>query len=144
MPLKVQQDDQLQLNLTPMIDVMFLLIIFFMVATTFGELERNVELQVQEVAEAGYSTPPRRPLVVNVFADGRIEVDGQSVTHDGLTAHLVEARQRLGDPSVVIRGDAQCPFQDVATALGACRAANISELGITVRIAAGANGLPAR
>ena len=70
MPLKVQQDEQPQLNLTPMIDVLFLLIIFFMVATTFGDLERNMELQVPEVAEAGDSVRPAKPLVINVFADG--------------------------------------------------------------------------
>jgi biopolymer transport protein ExbD len=140
MPLKVQQDDQPQLNLTPMIDVLFLLIIFFMVATKFGDLERNVELKVPEVAEAGDATPPPRPLVVSVLADGQVEFDGQPVTLSELTARLAEARSRLGDPSVVIRGDARCPFQDVASALGACRAANISDLGITVLIAAGGNG----
>ena len=45
MPLKLQHDEPLQLNLTSMIDVLFLLIIFFMVATKFGDLERNMELQ---------------------------------------------------------------------------------------------------
>jgi hypothetical protein len=75
MPLKLQQDEQLQLNLTPMIDVLFLLIIFFMVATTFGDLERNMELQVPEVADAGDSVEPARPLVINVFADGTLDLD---------------------------------------------------------------------
>jgi biopolymer transport protein ExbD len=143
MPLKVQHDEQPQLNLTPMIDVLFLLIIFFMVATTFGDLERNIELQVPEVAQAGDATPPTQPLVINVFADGRFDLDGQPVTLDELTARLSEARSRQGNPSVVIRGDAQCVFQHVASALAACRTANISELGITVRIAA-ANGAAPR
>jgi biopolymer transport protein ExbD len=140
MPLKVQQDEQPQLNLTPMIDVLFLLIIFFMVATKFGDLERDIELQVPEVADAPDATPPPRPLVVNVMADGQVDFDGQPVTLSELTARLADARRRLGDPAVVIRGDAQCAFQDVASALSACRAANVSELGITVRIAAGGNG----
>jgi biopolymer transport protein ExbD len=143
MPLKLHHDEQPQLNLTPMIDVLFLLIIFFMVATTFGDLERNIELQVPEVAQAGDATPPPQPLVINVFADGRFDLDGQPVTLDELTARLAEARSRLGNPSVVIRGDAQCVFQHVASALAACRTANISELGITVRIAA-ANGAATR
>jgi biopolymer transport protein ExbD len=144
MPLQLQQDEQPQLNLTPMIDVLFLLIIFFMVATKFGDLERNVELQIPEVAEAGDAVPPPRPLVVNVFADGQVDFDGVPVTLAELTAELVAARGRLGDPAVVIRGDAQCAFQDVASVLGACRAASISELGITVRIAGGAGGPPPR
>src|SRR3989337_1626148 len=88
MPLKVQQDEPLQLNLTPMIDVLFLLIIFFMVATTLGDLERNMELQVPEVAEAGDSVRPAKPLVINVFADGRLDLDGQSVTQSELSQRL--------------------------------------------------------
>ncbi len=142
MPLKVQQDEPLQLNLTPMIDVLFLLIIFFMVATTFGDLERNMELKVPEVAEAGDSVRPAKPLVINVFADGTLDLDSQPVTLEELTSRLVEARERLGQPTVVIRGDAQCAFQNVAAALAACKSANISELGITVRIAATGGPVP--
>jgi biopolymer transport protein ExbD len=135
MPLKVQHDEQPQLNLTPMIDVLFLLIIFFMVATTFGDLERNMELQVPEVAEAGDSVRPAKPLVINVFADGTYDLDAQPVTLDELKSRLIDARSRTGSPTVVIRGDATCAFQNVASALAACKAASISELGITVRIA---------
>jgi len=135
MPLKVQHDEQPQLNLTPMIDVLFLLIIFFMVATTFGDLERNIELQVPEVAETGETRPPASPVVINVFADGRLELDGRTVTPTELMAELTARRAGHADPSVVIRGDAECAFQHIASALAACRAAHISELGITVRTA---------
>jgi biopolymer transport protein ExbD len=142
MPLKVHHDEQPQLNLTPMIDVLFLLIIFFMVATTFGDLERNMELQVPEVADAGDSLRPNRPLVINVFADGTLDLDGQGVTPDELTTRLIEMRQQLGNPTVVIRGDAACAFQSVASALAACKSADISELGITVRIASAGGPAP--
>ena len=71
MPLKTQHDEQPALNLTPMIDVVFLLIIFFMVATKFSELERNIELTLPEVAAPAALTAPPRDRVVNVFADGR-------------------------------------------------------------------------
>ena len=142
MPLKMQQDEAMQLNLTPMIDVLFLLIIFFMVATTFGDLERNMELKVPEVAEAGDSVQPAKPLVINVFADGRLDLDGQMVTLGELEAQLVAARERTGSPNVVIRGDAACEFQRVADALATCRSASISELGITVRIASGGGSAP--
>ena len=142
MPLKLQQDEPMQLNLTPMIDVLFLLIIFFMVATTFGDLERNMELQVPEVTEAGDSVRPAKPLVVNVFADGRLDLDGQPVSLEELTGRLTEARSRIGQPTVVIRGDARCEFQHVAAALAACKSANISELGITVRIASTGGAAP--
>jgi biopolymer transport protein ExbD len=135
MPLKIHHDETPTLNLTSMIDVLFLLIIFFMVATKFDEMERNIEVAVPEVAQAGEAAPPRQPLVVSVLADGRMELDGSAVTADELTAKLSAARTPLTEPTVVIHGDAQCAFQHVASALGACRQAGVSELGITVRIA---------
>jgi biopolymer transport protein ExbD len=139
MPLKTQHEEVPALNLTSMIDVMFLLIIFFMVATKFDEYERNIEVAVPEVGQAGETSPPIRPLVVTVFADGHFELNGQNVAADGLVGQLTAARAGLGEPSVIIRGDAACQFQHVATALAACRQANISELGITVRLASGAS-----
>ena len=52
MPLKLQHDEMPTMNLTSMIDVLFLLIIFFMVATKFDEMERNIEIDVPQVAQA--------------------------------------------------------------------------------------------
>jgi biopolymer transport protein ExbD len=140
MPLKLQHDEMPTLNLTSMIDVLFLLIIFFMVATKFDEMERNIQVAVPQVAQAGEDTPPARPLIVTVTADGRLELDGKVVTETELTSKLAAARTPLTAPTVVIHGDANCAFQHVAAALGACRQAGVSELGITVRIAGGKNG----
>jgi len=136
MPLKLHHhDDTPTLNLTSMIDVLFLLIIFFMVATKFDEMERNIEVAVPQVAQAGEDVSPKQPLVVNVLSDGHLELDGKPVTASELTSQLAAARTPLTEPTVVIHGDAKCPFQNVADALGACKQAGISELGITVRIA---------
>jgi len=140
MPLKTQQDETPTLNLTSMIDVLFLLIIFFMVATRFDEFERNIDVAVPEVSEAGETSAPPQPLVVSVFDDGHVELDGQPVSLEELTSRLAAAHGRFGEPTVVIRGDAACPFQHVAAALAACRQANVSELGITVRLAGVAGG----
>ena len=54
MPLKLHHHDELPaLNLTSLIDVLFLLIIFFMVATKFDEMDRNIQVAVPKVAQAG-------------------------------------------------------------------------------------------
>jgi biopolymer transport protein ExbD len=136
MPLKLSQHDEAPaLNLTSMIDVLFLLIIFFMVATKFDEMERNIEVAVPEVAEAGETTPAPRSMVVSVLADGGVELDGKTLSLSELTSQLAQARTPLSEPTVVIRGDAGCAFQHVASALAACQQAGISDLGITVRIA---------
>jgi biopolymer transport protein ExbD len=135
MPLKIQHNETPAVNLTSMIDILFLLIIFFLVATKFDELERNIEVDVPQVSQAEANDPPPKPLVVSIEPDGSVDLDGLPVTLEQLAAKLASAKTSTGGPPVVIRGDAKCPFQNVASALAACRAAGVSELGITVRIA---------
>jgi len=137
MPIKTQQDDQPRLDLTPMIDVVFLLIIFFMVATRFAEMERDIELELPEVASASALTSAPKQRVVTVGAVGQVTLDGNEVLLSELTRKLSAARGEYPKLSVVIRGDASCAFQHVAATLAACKAAHISDLGITVRIAQG-------
>ncbi len=137
MPLKTQQDDQPSLNLTPMIDVVFLLIIFFMVATKFSERERDIDLELPEVAAAAALTSAPKQRVVAVKQTGEISLDGKEVSLVQLTERLSAVRREYPNISVVIRGDAACAFQHVAATLAACKDAQISELGITVRIADG-------
>lgn len=137
MPLKTQHDEQPSLNLTPMIDVVFLLIIFFMVATSFAEMERDIELELPEVAAAAALTAAPKQRVVSVQSKGQIRLDGEEVTLGQLTQRLSAAKNEYPELSVVIRGDAACAFQHVASSLAACKEANISDLGITVRVAEG-------
>ena len=134
MPIKTQYDDQPTLNLTPMIDVVFLLIIFFMVATKFSELEQNIELEVPEVASAGANRTPATPRTVAVYEDGHIELDGQQATLQEFRSRLAANRAQDPDLNVVVRGDGQCDFQHIASAMAACRDAGVAELGITVRV----------
>jgi len=136
MPLKTQHDEQPSLNLTPMIDVVFLLIIFFMVATSFAEMERDIELELPEVAStAAALTAAPKQRVVSVHAEGVMRLDGEEVSLAELTRRLAAARADYSELSVVIRGDAACAFQHVAASLAACKEAKISDLGITVRVA---------
>ncbi|QEG36199.1 ExbD/TolR family protein [Bythopirellula goksoeyrii] len=135
MPLKTQQAEVPQLNLTPMIDVVFLLIIFFMVATKFAEVERDIDIELPEVAAAAPLTAAPKQRVVSVQADGQLLLDSEETTLTRLTDSLKVAQQEYPQLSVVIRGDASCAFQHVAAALAACKDANISELGITVKLA---------
>ena len=137
MPLKLQHDEQPSLNLTPMIDVVFLLIIFFMVATSFAEMERDIELELPEVASASALTAAPKQRVVSVKCGGQVHLDGEEVTLSELTRRLASAKAEYPELSVVIRGDSTCAFQHIASSLAACKEANISDLGITVRVAEG-------
>lgn len=135
MPLKTHVDEIPTLNLTPMIDVLFLLIIFFMLGTKFTELERNVPVQVPQVKQLGAlsQTPARH--TISVHRDGQVSLDRQYMSVEQLEQFLVQQREAGRAPSVVVRGDAESHFQTVAAVLSACRQAGVAELGISVRLA---------
>lgn len=136
MPLKINVDEQPVLNLAPMIDVVFLLIIFFMVGTTFTQMDKEIELQVPEVADGGSLTAPPDRKLINIHSDGRITMDRREVQLEELPRLLGDARGQYEALGVTIRGDGAGRFQRVAEVLNACKQAGIQELGISVQIAA--------
>jgi biopolymer transport protein ExbD len=135
MPLKTQLDEQPALNLTPMIDVVFLLIIFFMVGTKFTDLERNLALKVPQVSDAQPLAPAPQKRIVSVFSDGGITLDREAVSLDQLRERLAAARSQYDGLGVIVRGDAEGAFQNVASVLSAIRQAGIADMGISVRLA---------
>lgn len=135
MPIKTHMDEQPSLNMTPMMDVIFLLIIFFMVGTKFSDGERKIGLQVPSVSDNGALTAAPSKRIVNVYSDGSITLDNTPVTPSQLTSTLAAARRQYSELGVLIRGDAAGEFQRVAEVLNACKQAGISELGISVRLA---------
>jgi biopolymer transport protein ExbD len=135
MPIKTLGEEQPAMNLTSMIDVMFLLVIFFMVGSRFSDPERNMAIKVPQVAEAGPMTPAPEKRVINVSRDGRITLDRRELSLGELKETLAAARREYRQLGVVVRGDGQGAFQHVADVLSTCRAAGIADLGITVRMA---------
>ena len=132
MPLRTSLDEQPSLNLTSMIDVLFLLIMFFMVGTKFTEMERKIGLKVPQVTDVGALTSAPEKRVVNVYRDGQITLDRTPVDLDELSRRLRAARAQYADLGVLVRGDGAGEFQIVADVLNACRRAGITELGVAV------------
>ena len=135
MPLKIQRDDQTSINLTPMIDIVFLLIIFFMVGSRFTDLqqtERDISLRVPQVqsAQALTHTPSKR--VINVYNDGRITLDQNQVTLPELEKQLATAREQYQKLGVVVRGDRESQFDQVAQVIATCERVKIRDLNIAV------------
>ena len=120
-----------ELNLTPLIDVVFCLIIFFVVTTTFDDRSAlNIELPTASPSEA---LPVGEPLQVQIDAEGRYFIAGNEVLRrDG--AALREALEQIaGDDrerSVILRADARTPHQAVVTAMDALGAVGFTKLSI--------------
>jgi len=134
MPLKTQFDEMPSVNMTSMIDIVFLLIIFFMVGTKFAEEERKIALEVPHVSDRGTLTSAPERCVVNVYRDGDVTLDGQTLSLGELTSRLSSARRQHAELAVLVRGDGTGQFQRVAEVLNACKQAGIAELAISVKV----------
>jgi len=100
------------LNMTPMIDVVFQLIIFFMYTSQFAQMSRTPINLPEEAGESGETADPSA-LVIDVRGDGSFVVDGQDVDLDRLARMvLVEINKAKDDAAgldVLIRADRTCP-----------------------------------
>jgi biopolymer transport protein ExbD len=135
MPLKTHHDDMPVMNMTPMIDVVFQLIVYFMVGTSFAQMEQKMGLKVPEVAGQGSLSSAPSKKVVNVYRNGEVTLDRQTVSLADLTNRLAAARSQYKGLGVVVRGDADVHLQRVAEVLQACRKSGVADMAIAVRLA---------
>ena len=114
------------LSLTPLIDIVFLLLIFFLVATRFAEEEREMDVRLPTASEAKPLVSKPEQLYVNIDAQGRYYVSGNVLTLEQLQAVLDQAY--VDNPrrvSVVIRGDERCQYKYPVAVENACMKAGI-------------------
>ena len=120
-------EDEPEVNLTPLIDVVFLLLIFFMVSTTF-EHQSRIQIELPE-ATASADEIEEESIVIIIDAQGRYFIEEQQVVNTELKTLKSAISKVLGDRvavPVTIRADANTPHQAVITALDAT-----SQLGLT-------------
>ncbi len=126
--------EPVDINLAPLIDVVFILLLFFVVTTTFT---RETQLKV-DLPEAVSGTPPeaavKAPLEILVASDGSFALNGKSLVTNDLAALMEALRvESAGDQSlpVMLSADAQAPHQAVVTAMDAASKLGFAKLRIT-------------
>jgi biopolymer transport protein ExbD len=125
--------EPVDINLAPLIDVVFILLLFFVVTTTFT---RETQLKV-DLPEAVSGTPLEAvviPLEILVAVDGSFALNGQSLSHNDLSTLMEALRvESGGDHSlpVILSADAQAPYQAVVTAMDAASKLGFAHLRIS-------------
>jgi biopolymer transport protein ExbD len=130
-----QQAEELPyINMTPMVDVVLCLLVFFMAATRLYDWDEDqFVVRVPEVSDAAPLTSAPDDLALAIVAPGKVVLGEKTFDLPALTKLLTEARERYPDQGVLIRGEAKLSYQDVADVLASCEAAGIQNVRLPVR-----------
>ena len=135
---KKRRSDTRRIEMTPMIDCVFQLLLFFLVTSHFNEearalTEGELSAILPEAAAAMPMVTKPREMIINVDNQGRYIVGGQEHTETQLANLLRRAQiDNPGGQSVIIRGDERVDWKHVARVMGLCNQANISDYRVAV------------
>jgi biopolymer transport protein ExbD len=135
MAVKIKKgSEMMQLPVVPLVDTVFNLLIFFLVATKVAEAERELPVMLPDASEAQPITAKPREMILNIDAEGRYYVTDRTVTLRQLDQVLHAAwTNNPGRASVVIRADKRCRWEFVVAAMNACKKANNRDYRVTTR-----------
>lgn len=135
-PRRREEDEGLPM--TPLIDVVFLLLIFFLTATSFHKKERDIKVNPPKASEAKAQPRHEREITINVRSEqdgGFITVNGRFKSLQELAELLTEAAKANPNQLVIIRGDKHAYHQRIVDVLNACKKANITNYFIATTFA---------
>lgn len=126
-----EADEEIGISLTSLIDVIFLLLIFFMVATTLIDPSRRLDVQLPEAKSASAETKSS-PVTIEMNHGGEVALNGQAVDLNVLEGRL-KALGQEGRKTAIVRADKRLDYGRVVRVLGFCRAAGFQDIGIAVK-----------
>ncbi|TVQ01628.1 MAG: biopolymer transporter ExbD [Planctomycetaceae bacterium] len=122
------------LSLTPLIDVVFLLLIFFLVTSQFEEEERRLNIVLPSATSASPMVHRPREIVIDVDQEGSVYLRGQATNYQELRRLLAAAVvDNPVNQSVIIRADASTSFQPVVSVMDLCNQVGVSDYSVTTR-----------
>ena len=131
MKFSLDEDDRTDVSLTPLIDVVFLLLIFFMVTTTFNQ-HANLRVELPDASNAVQSNEETKIEVI-IDKNGQYYIDGTSLL-DQQSRTLVTALGKVvkdrNTEKILIRADAQAPHQSVVSVMDAAGKLGLTKIAI--------------
>jgi biopolymer transport protein ExbD len=115
------------LNMTPLIDMVFLLLIFFLVATTFRQEERELNIQLPGLSSNAPLSAVPTQLIINVDHEGKTIVNGTVYGPKELEELVTQVATRDPSREVLIRADRRATIEPYAEVVSICRRAGVSE-----------------
>ncbi|MCX7804519.1 MAG: biopolymer transporter ExbD [Planctomycetota bacterium] len=125
-------DDDFSLPMTPLIDIVFNLLVFFLLATTIVEEESALHIVLPSGRHGEAADKEGGEIVLSVDRDGIVVYGGRAVGMEELREILAEAGARKPPPRVVLRGDRDAPYGHVAGVLDMCRGAGLTRISASL------------
>ena len=112
-------------QMASLMDIVFLLLCFFVTSSVFSQWETEVEITLPTAKSA--TIPGRMPgeIILNLNADGQVSVNGQVLTLEDVTTRLARIAENFPGQPVVIRADKSCSYEKLMSLIDACRTANV-------------------
>jgi biopolymer transport protein ExbD len=122
------------LSLTPLIDVVFLLLVFFLVTTRFAQEDYELAVVLPAASEAQPLIVEPKELFVNIDQQGAYVVDGRVMTRDEVEELLLQAvANNPVNQSVVIRADKRVEFDYVVAIMNLCNRTGVRDYSVTTQ-----------
>ncbi|MFN3281285.1 MAG: protein TolR [Tabrizicola sp.] len=117
-----------EINITPMVDVMLVLLIIFMVAAPM--LTVGVPVELPKTAATALPTEQEEPLTVTITADGRLAIQTSDIADAELIPKLTAIAAERKSKKIFLRADGAIPYERVAQVMGALNAGGFNEIGL--------------
>ncbi|EGB14628.1 Biopolymer transport protein ExbD/TolR [Pseudodesulfovibrio mercurii] len=127
---RAQRDESVDINVAPMVDMIFILLIFFLATASFV---RESGVDVQRPAAASAETSADEALIIGVTAQGALSIEGERLDIRALRPRMERfVAERPGGPVVVV-ADRDCPTGITVRVLDACRLAGVRSVSLGAR-----------
>ena len=120
-----RQPPPIALQLAPMIDILLLLLSFFIISWQFSRSETELNVSVPTAQEGADPNRQRGEIIINILADGAIRVEGTSMDLAKLSEKLVAIAKQYQNQPVRIRGDGGVPYQRIVEVIDTCQKSGI-------------------
>ena len=116
-----------EINVTPLVDVMLVLLIMFMVTTPL--MQQGIEVDLPKTASSGVA-PKEDPIILVIEASGKLSINKQNISLETLRDKIATITSNRKNKEIYIQADKKTDYGAVATAMAELRAAGIQKLGL--------------
>jgi len=136
MDFEARKSEEIGWQVAPMIDMVFILLVFFLATYAVQKEERRFDINLPESQQGTPQKKERLDLVVNLDTQGNIYISNKLYTSDQFELMLKRLVHFQTIPSVILRVDADCPHKFVIRTMSICEKAGVKDVGFATNVAA--------